>query len=124
MDLTGVSFGVLVTAVGAAVVICPFLLIYRPSQAGPFGVLLLFMLAGHYALNGKSAFTEITAAVFGVGAFLLAAIVAIARLAEKAWDNGTEHPEKLQDPGSPEGASLVNPATVDKPGKWSPARRA
>ncbi|RVO88246.1 hypothetical protein [Sinorhizobium meliloti] len=122
MDLDGIALFLLIAVIGLAIVICPFLLIYRPSQAGPFGVLLLFMLAGHYAMNGKSAFTEITAAVFGVGAFLLAGIVAIARIAENAWGE-TEPPAKQNDPGVGTD-TLVDPKMTGLRGKWSPARRA
>lgn len=122
MELDGIAFLLLVTVIGLAVAVCPFLLIYRPSQAGPFGVLLLFTLAGYYAMNGKSAFTEITAAVFGVGAFLLAGIVSIARIAESAWGE-TEPPSKQDDPGvGPD--MLVDPKMTGQSGKWSPARRA
>lgn len=122
MDLDGMAFLLLVTVAGLAVAACPFLLIYRPSQAGPFGVLLLYMLAGYYAMNGKSAFTEVTAAVFGVGAFLLAGIVAIARIAENAWGE-PEPPAKQDDPGVGTD-TLVDPKMTGQPGKWSPARRA
>ncbi|MDW9683217.1 hypothetical protein [Sinorhizobium meliloti] len=123
MDLDGIAFLLLVTVAGLAVAVCPFLLIYRPSQAGPFGVLVLFMLAGYYAMNGKSAFTEITAAVFGVGAFLLAGIVAIARIAENAWGE-TEPPAKPQSDPRAGTDTLMDPKMTGKPGKWSPARRA
>ncbi|MDW9814283.1 hypothetical protein GOC60_05215 [Sinorhizobium meliloti] len=122
MDLDGIAFLLLVTVAGLAVAVCPFLLIYRPSQGGPFGVLVLFMLAGYYTMNGKSAFTEITAAVFGVGAFLLAGIVAIARIAENAWGE-TEPPAKQNVPGVGTD-TLVDPKMTGLRGKWSPARRA
>lgn len=109
--------GIAGSALALAVLVCPFVLIYRPSDAGPFGVLLLFALAGFYVLYGTSAFTEITAAVFAVGAFLLAAIVSIARIAEKKFQ--AEEPEA---PRPELGSSpLVDPKSSG--GKWSSVSR-
>ncbi|KQW43164.1 MULTISPECIES: hypothetical protein [unclassified Ensifer] len=120
--IIGIAGSVLVTAA----LVCPFVLIYRPSAAGPFGVGLLFLLSGYFVINGKSAFTEITAAVFAVGAFLLAALVALARIAEAAFRQSTGRSLDLDnipmplDDNNPE---LLVPKNSGRQGKWAPAAR-
>lgn len=48
-----------------------------PKLFGLIGVLTLTATGIYYATQGKSAFTETTAAVFFIGAFILSALVAI-----------------------------------------------
>lgn len=113
------------TAVSA--LLCPFWIIYRPAEGGLFGVLVLFLLSGYFFLNGKSAFTEITGAVFAVGAFLLGALTALARIAQAAFRQSTGRSLDLDNVPPPldgEAATLLEPQTTRGGTGWStPPRR-
>lgn len=123
MEFTGAIGAIIVLVLLLAVVICPFVIIYRPADAGPFGVLVLFLLAGYYVTEGKSAFTEITAAVFAVGAFLLAALVALARIAERAFSQATGQQLAPDHPPVSKGPDLITPDQPSAGGKWTTVKR-
>ena len=68
-----------VLLLGALVVLAPLLTVYWPKLFGVLGVFMLTAAGVYFAVAGKSAFTEITSAVLIVGAFSLAALLAIYR---------------------------------------------
>ena len=72
--------GILEILIGLAVIGLPLATFYKPFAAGVLGVCALTAAAIFYSVWGKSAMTETTAAVFAVGAFLLAGVLAIARV--------------------------------------------
>lgn len=71
---------------GGVVILAPLLTVYWPKLFGVFGVFMLTAAGIYFAVVGKSAFTEITSSVLIVGAFLLAAIIAIFRSLTQAED--------------------------------------
>ena len=78
--------GILILVVIAMVVALPLATFYRPFAAGVLGVAALTASAVFFTISGKSAMTETTAAVFAVGAFLLAGILALARVVTEVRD--------------------------------------
>lgn len=120
-----ISAILLVFAVVAAL-ICPFWIVYRPAEGGLFGVLVLFVLSGYFFLNGKSAFTEITGAVFAVGAFLLGALTALARIAQAAFHRSREDLLDVGNvpiPPADGGTTLLEPKVAAGGAGWSTAPR-
>ncbi|MET3924608.1 hypothetical protein [Devosia sp. 2618] len=61
------------------VVALPLATYYKPFAGGVLGICVLVAAALFFALVGKSAMTETTAAVFGASAFILAGLLAVAR---------------------------------------------
>mgnify|MGYP000944105995 CR=1 FL=1 len=74
---------VAILIIGIAVVLSPVLTMYWPKFFGLIGVVALTAAGIYYAVAGKSALTETTAAVLIVGAFMLSATLAIYRLFER-----------------------------------------
>lgn len=73
------GFGVFFLIVAVALVALPVATSFKPFSAGVLGVLALTAAAIYFVMAGKSAMTETTAAVFAVGAFMLAGMLAVAR---------------------------------------------
>lgn len=78
--------GVLALLIGLAVIALPLATYYRPFSAGVLGVVALTGAALYFFGWGRSAMTETTAAVFAVGAFLLAGLLAMVRAAQEIRD--------------------------------------
>ncbi|GGA63919.1 hypothetical protein [Pelagibacterium lentulum] len=68
-----------IALIGLLFVLGPVLTIINPKLFGIVGVLVLSAAGIFYSVMGQSAFTEITAAIFVVGAFLQAGLVVIIR---------------------------------------------
>lgn len=83
-NMTGAD--VLQLVVGVVVIALPLATYYKPFAAGILGVLALTAAAIFFAVIGKSAMTETTAAVFAVGAFVLAGTLVIARTLHEIKD--------------------------------------
>jgi len=71
-----------IALIGLLFVLGPILTVINPKLFGIAGVLVLTAAGIFYSVMGQSAFTEITAAVFVVGAFLQAGLVVLIRQAE------------------------------------------
>ncbi|SFV33165.1 hypothetical protein SAMN05216456_1906 [Devosia crocina] len=72
--------GILALVAVVLVIALPLATFYKPFAAGILGVLAMTAAAVFFTVSGKSAMTETTAAVFVVGAFLLAGLLAVARI--------------------------------------------
>lgn len=70
---------VLLAVIGLAIIALPVATYYKPFAAGVLGVVAMTAAAIFYTMVGKSAMTETTAAVFAVGAFVVAGLLAVAR---------------------------------------------
>lgn len=80
------GYGVLALIAVIALVALPLATYYKPFAAGILGILALTSGAVFFAVAGKSAMTETTAAIFGVGAFLLAGVLALVRVVTEVKD--------------------------------------
>lgn len=78
--------GILAIVIGLAIIALPVATYYKPFAAGVLGVLALTAAAIFYSVWGRSAMTETTAAVFAVGAFMLAGVLALVRAAHEVRD--------------------------------------